>query len=226
MTINERFGLILKNKGMSIKEASVLMGVTEAYIRKLLRPNQSFGIEPTKCILNSFPDVNPTWLLIGEGEILKRETNIIRYVAPYINEELFGVPYVSALVAATFIENLYSMEYDLETYSVKAEDGEELSNGEYIVFDVAGESMMPTIPGGAKILCRKINEEQWEYANGVVVVIYGKTLTVKRILKNDLYNRNAMTLKADNPIHGELTVQRSEIRAMWQATRIISMKIS
>jgi hypothetical protein len=219
---------VLEHLGIKANQLAHNIGLNRAQaIYDVLNPNKNVGISKKMAerIVEKYPQINKTYLLMGEGEMLKNDTNI-KYIAPYINEELSGVPYVSASVAATFIENLYSMEYDLETYGVRAEDGEILTNGEYIVFDVIGESMTPTIPGGAKILCRKIKEEQWEYANGVVVVIYGKTLTVKRILKNDLYNRNALTLKADNPIHGEVTVQHSEIRAMWQAIRIISMKIS
>ncbi len=71
MTINERFGEILKHKGISVKHASSLMNKTEVYIRKLLRPGESFGIEPLKIILNSFPDINTEWLLTGEGNMLK-----------------------------------------------------------------------------------------------------------------------------------------------------------
>ena len=36
---------------------------------------------------------------------------------------------------------------------------------------------------------------------------------------------NVLTLKADNPKHGQLDVERREIRGMWQALRIISQKI-
>jgi transcriptional regulator with XRE-family HTH domain len=218
-----RIKRIIAHYGESDADFAKRIGVDKSNLSKMLSGQRTIGEGIINKIVLS-TDFHKVWIETGEGDMLKSDTNI-RYVAPYINEELSGVPYVSASVAATFIENLYSMEYDLETYGVRAEDGEELTNGEYIVFDVIGESMTPTIPGGAKILCRRIKEELWEYANGVAVVIYGKTLTVKRILKNDLYNRNTLTLKADNPIHGEVTVQHSEIRAMWQAIRIISVKI-
>lgn len=68
-------------------------------------------------------------------------------------------------------------------------------------------------------------EGLWESASGVVSIVYGKTLSVKRILKNSLFLDNVLTLKADNPKHGQLDVERREIRGMWQALRIISQKI-
>lgn len=71
MTINERFGEILKHKKVSIKDAANLMGKTETYIRKILRPGESFGIEPFRKILNSFPEIDSEWLLEGRGNMFK-----------------------------------------------------------------------------------------------------------------------------------------------------------
>ena len=62
-------------------------------------------------------------------------------------------------------------------------------------------------------------------ASGVVVIVYGKTLTVKRILKNCLFNENRLVLKADSPTYGQMEVQLLEIMGMWQAIRIVDQKI-
>ena len=70
-TINERFAELLKYKNISVKEASRMLSKSEAYIRKLLRPGESFGIDPVYCILNGIPDVSAEWLLNGTGNMLK-----------------------------------------------------------------------------------------------------------------------------------------------------------
>ncbi len=179
-------------------------------------------------ISNKYPELNINWLRTGEGSMLKTETQYksdVRYIAPYLNENLINVPYVPQAAIASFVESLYDMEYDLEEYGIRPEEDEDLQDGTYIVFDVAGDSMYPTLSSGTKILCKRISEGHWEYANGVVVIVYGKTLTVKRVLKNNLFGNNSLTLKADNPQHGQLDVERREIRSMWQAIRIVSQKI-
>ena len=48
-----------------------MLSKSEAYIRKLLRPGESFGIDPVYCILNGIPDVSEEWLLNGTGNMLK-----------------------------------------------------------------------------------------------------------------------------------------------------------
>lgn len=71
MTINERFAEILKNKGISVKEAARLINKSEVYVRKLMRAGESFGIEPVLLILNSIEDVNADWLLREKGSMFK-----------------------------------------------------------------------------------------------------------------------------------------------------------
>lgn len=171
----------------------------------------------------------PFEMLIGKQVVgglsnLQNQSDV-KYIAPYLGEDLVNVEYVPSRAYASFIESLYNVGYDLDTYGVRPEDGEDLNNGRYKVFDIEGDSMYPTIHSGSKILCEKINDNNWEYAKGVIVIVYGKTLTIKRILKNDLYISNTLTLKADNPTYGEIDIERCEIRGIWQATRVISMKI-
>lgn len=148
-----------------------------------------------------------------------------REVKPYLREELVNVPYVSIDAKASFVESLYNNTYEEETYGVMSEDGENLNNIEYKVFQIDGDSMTPSIPDKSKVLARIIPDTKWEEASGVVLVVYSKTLTIKRVLKNSLFDKNFITLKADNPIHGQVDVERKEIRGMWQAIRIVSQRI-
>ncbi len=69
MTINERFAEILKSKNISVKDASIIIGKSEGYIRKLMRAGESFGIDPVLLILNSIDNINPDWLLREKGEM-------------------------------------------------------------------------------------------------------------------------------------------------------------
>lgn len=73
MTINERFAELLKFKNISIKDAAEILDKSEGYVRKLLIPNQSFGIEPVKSILNGIKDISIEWLITGEGNMLKND---------------------------------------------------------------------------------------------------------------------------------------------------------
>lgn len=205
-------------------EVAKLIGRDETNISKAKKGNLSYTDTYIDAICATFPEFSKVWLLTGKGEMVSNRSDA-KYVAPYIGENLIKIPYVSVDAAASFVESLYEMEYDIDTFGVMPENGEILDDGSYMVFQVRGNSMEPTIPDHAKILTKKIDEGQWESASGVIVIVYGKTLSVKRILKNSLFCNNTLTIKADNPIHGQVDVVRNEIRGMWQAVRIVSQRI-
>ena len=172
-----------------------------------------------------YKQVNPTYILIGEGPMFLTESSDAQPIKTYINDELIEVPIVDADAAATFIENMYDQHYNVDKYGVMQEEGEDLNSGEYVVFKVVGESMVPTIPDKAKVLAMRIPEERWEELSGVVFVVYGKMFVIKRILKNSLFINNLITLKSDNPLYGQMEVGRTEIRGIWKAIRIVSQRI-
>lgn len=89
MTINERFLSVIKAKGLTIKDAADKIGFTEGYIRKLIIPNQSFGVEPLKTILNSISDLNGNWLITGKGEMFI--SNKIEKDPPITVERLLSI---------------------------------------------------------------------------------------------------------------------------------------
>lgn len=196
------------------------------------------GIQlPSKKTIDAFCekyDVSRAWLYTGEGLFAKtpsgqiepsekdirdalknarmQSDSTISKVAPYLQDILVKVKYVPIDAAASFVESLYNTAYEIDSYGVMPEEGEVLDDS-YMVFQVRGDSMEPTIPDGAKILARKIEEGLWE-----------NTFSQADI-ENSLFLDNVLTLKADNPKHGQLDVERREIRGMWQALRIISQKI-
>lgn len=207
---------VAKKMGSQRSNISSALNGNERYLTDnlLAKFNEAFG---------GIFDVN--WLINGEGSMLKGTAPTISPVKSYIRENLVNVPYVPAVAKASFVESLYDTTYEMDSYGIMPEDGEDLMSGDYIVYQINGDSMSPNIPNTSKVLAKKIPEEKWEMASGVVIIVYGKTLTIKRILKNGLFDGNYLTLKADNPEYGQFQVERTEIRGMWQAIRIVSKKI-
>lgn len=196
-----------------------------------------YGLNKTYILMGNISNTNgdQTILTVSNNSTVSGSNNkcgqagkktTARRMRAYIREELVDVPFVPQDATASFVENFGDMQnLKSDTYGVMQEEGEDLQNGQYVVFQVTGESMTPSIPDEAKVLAVSIPEEKWEEANGVVFVLYGKMLTIKRVLKNSLYLNNIITLKADNPVYGQVDIERSEIRGIWQAERIVSQKI-
>lgn len=205
--------MLAERIGMNRTSVSSALNGSERYatIQMLRRINKAFG--------NIFSE---EWIEKGEGNMLSDPTNAIaKKYEPYNNNRIRFVP-VSA--TASFVDSLYDVAYDMETTEIP-NTRNEIFDDTYVIFQVDGNSMEPTIHHGSKILAKQIDDCQWENASGVVVVVYGKSLVIKRIKKNALYLDNRLVLSSDNHSYGELDIERREIRGMWQALRIIDQDI-
>lgn len=227
--ITKRFIETYKSMGLNgYKMNKACPVLSKQKISNIENGKHEVSLDMLTAFFETYPDVNREYILIGKGNPVvdaqtKNESNVVK-VSPYLQDALVKVQYVPIDAMASFVESLYDTAYEIDSYGVMPEEGEVLDSS-YMVFQVRGDSMEPTIPDGAKILVRRIDEGLWDSVSGVVVIVYGKTLSVKRVLKNSLFLDNILTLKADNPKHGQLDIERREIMGMWQALRIISQKI-
>lgn len=181
-------------------------------------------------IQKSIQAINPEWLLTGNGEMLNTRSSNARLLGgvyasgPKDNEDVVMVDYVPGTATATFIEYNGGTNPQFEKIAVLKQYGEILDNS-YKVFEVMGESMSPRIPNRAKILTKEIPASKWFMAEGVVVVVFGDEVVVKRIIDNDLATNNTIVLSSDNPMYGVRKVSLADIRYMYKAIRIISADI-
>lgn len=219
-----RIKILIEHENVSPSKFAKMIDFNQSNLSKILKGDRNVAPNLINAICDNL-NVSYKWLVNGEGSMFPTESSNAQPIKTYINDELIEVPIVDADAAATFIENMYDQHYNIDKYGVMQEEGEDLNSGEYVVFKVVGESMVPTIPDNAKVLAMRIPEERWEELSGVVFVVYGKMFVIKRILKNSLFINNIITLKSDNPLYGQMEVGRTEIRGMWKAIRIVSQRI-
>ena len=227
--ITDKLRKYFENKGITQKDIAKILGVSNAYVNTLFTGKRAFGKEQAQIWENHF-GLSKVWLLTGEGSMLKETAqadNNATFVAPYITDELVYLPLITTSAVASFVENLQDATEEMDTYPVYMAKGETFDINKHVVIDVSGDSMYPTINDKAKVLCERVKPEQWANIPNekVVVVIYGSSFIIKRLLKNNLAINNSLTLLADNRKYGETTLQRCEIRAIFRVIKKVSEEV-
>jgi len=71
MTINKRIELIIKYLGMNNNSFSKKINVNPTVIHNIIKGRNKPSYDILTAILSTFDNINPTWLLTGEGEMLR-----------------------------------------------------------------------------------------------------------------------------------------------------------
>ncbi len=230
MTIKDRIEEFISLRGIKRSVFERTCGFSNGYTRNLKENPSGTKIED---ILSAYPELNRVWLLSGEGEMLKEKevepnARIVggAFSVGQRDDEVIMVNYVPVAAMATFIESVGSATAaDFDKFPIVPKGNEMADVDKLCIFEVEGDSMYPTIPSGALILAKEIPERSWHYAEGVVVAVYNEFVVVKRIKRNSLSVDNILVLHSDNEKYGDMTVQLSDLRALYKAKRIISSEI-
>lgn len=221
--------LISQGRFSSQKEIGEKIGITNrSYLSQLVNSD----VPPVEFV-NKFttlaPEISASWLLYNEGEMLKSENDNARLVgtaAKVISENTAAVRFFEVTPTASFQEFCTGATETPTTINIMPDSDEQLDES-FCVFEVSGESMAPQIQPHARVLCKEMIPSRWHTLNNAIVVIaYSDRFVIKRIVSNNLKDGNSIILGSDNTAYPDKeTVQLADIRAIFQAKRIISQNI-
>ena len=194
-------------------------------LSEILKKRRDVTIELLRKAIETYK-INPVYIFTGNGpmfmqEEMREEFRVLTIVTDSQNDEqILHVPmpaqvgYASDLGNPSFIQNLPS--YSLPDYKYKV--------GTHRSFDVAGDSMEPTLFEGDKVICSYLEPSLWETAvkkNYVYVVVTKAEVLVKRL---DEYSKEEKTLQlfSDNTYYEPFTVALGNIREIWYVRAKIS----
>ncbi|RXG32012.1 hypothetical protein [Leeuwenhoekiella marinoflava] len=87
----ERIDQFRQHKGISLNAFDASIGRPSGYTGKQIRSSGSVGSDILETILRTYEEINPGWLISGEGEMLKNESDLVKeeqepYPKPEINQ--------------------------------------------------------------------------------------------------------------------------------------------
>ena len=146
MDIKSRLIEFVAYKKVSRRKFQEKIGVSNSYIQNI---SEGIGADVLNRISIQFPELNTTWLLTGEGEMLKRcSTPVHKNTRPRI-------PYDAA--AGTLTETVEGItEYECEEVPVIS-----VFPKYDFTIRIVGRSMEPEYFAGDEVACLKVNEKRF-----------------------------------------------------------------
>jgi hypothetical protein len=164
-------------------------------------------------ISEKYPELNTDWLLTGEGEMLKGNTD---KSTPY------GIIYLPLLPISAQGGSLNDF-----VVSVKETDCEKIISpikGADFAITVSGDSMAPEFPSGSQILVKKINEKAFIDWGKVYVLDTCNGSVIKILVPSEIEGCVKCLSINPDPKYAPFDVAFSDITGIYRVMLCMSMK--
>ena len=215
--IIERIKTIIDYKDISTRQFCIKVGIANGFFDKV----KDVGTEKLLKILNAFPEINPLWLLMGEGSMLKNDTLNSTSDVITADKAAKGIPLVDAQVLGGFGRGKFSIKaQDVKEYYVipKFKD----CKIDFMI-EVSGESMCPKYASGDVVACTVLRESRFiQWGKAYVIGTVEQGLLIKRIypcIENDCFE-----CRSDNEKYPPFEVHKKEITGLALVAGVIRLE--
>lgn len=203
--MEEVINKLLSYSGLNAKAFSEKIGLERPQAIYDLLKGKTKSISPAmkNKILSVFTEINPSWLLTGEGEMLRTAINDTTSL-PDGRQMDNAIPLIPMDAFAGYPPQQYS-DLPVEDYYHVAE----FSRADFLI-RVKGDSMTPKLNGGDIVACKKVYERlffQWHR----IYVIYTNSqgVMIKRVEQSE--RDGCIRLVSDNPSYQPFDIPESDI---------------
>jgi len=214
-----------ENRVRSSRQFALSLDYLPQSLSEILKGRRDVTIELLRKAVEKYK-INPVYVYTGEGPMFMSEEDHQSFRLLTIvtdgedDERIVHVPvpaqagYAGELSNPAFIQDLPT--YTLPDYKYKV--------GTHRSFDVAGDSMEPTLFEGDKVVCSFLEPALWESSlkdNYVYVVVTRADVLVKRVI-NRIGEEKKIELISDNNFYEPYSVGINEVREIWYVRARVS----
>jgi hypothetical protein len=211
-TVKDRLTKFRQYKKLGQGKFEKLSGLSNGYLTQL---RKAPGSEKLQRILCAFPDLNRTWLLTGEGDMLtggQAEQTI-----QSSTDDIHLIPLLPVSAQGGSLNDF--------VVSIKESSCEKIISpikGADYAMSVSGESMAPEYPSGSQILIKRIDEKAFIDWGRVYVLDTCNGTVIKRLFPSDTADK--VLCKSINPEFPPFEVSLSDVYAVYRVLMCMSLK--
>ncbi|MCR5861124.1 S24 family peptidase [Flavobacterium sp. J372] len=212
--VSTRLGEYIEAKGISYYAFENSLGASRGSISKAVKDGKSIGSNMLEKIMNLYQDINPSWLLTGDGEMFKEGHEAIRTFKLKTDTTvesqkipLYDLEAVAGLVPIFSNANQQPVDHISIPHLPKC-DG---------AVYVTGDSMYPILKSGDIVLYKEVNDIATQIFWGEMYLLSvdmggDEYVTVKYVHRSD--ENGSIKLVSENKRHQDKDVPMDSVRAM------------
>ncbi|MDD7276715.1 MAG: S24 family peptidase [Bacteroidales bacterium] len=215
----DRFIEYMKIKGLNDNKVTQECGLSQGLLGQARSGKSDLGAKTIDKILNKYQDLNKTWLITGDGMMLKgEEDNNNNPIAKQTSNPNEGIPLipVEAMAGALTCDTTV-LEYECDRYVVPVFKGADF------LIPVKGSSMYPKYSSGDIVACQRVDMNnlffQW---NKVYVIDTNQGALIKRIKPG--HDENHILIVSDNEKYDPFELPYSAIHAVALVIGVIRLE--
>lgn len=219
--VRTRLEEYISYKGLSIRRFEIIIGAANGYVS-----NIKLSITPAKQkkIQSAFPDLNMSWVLTGEGKML-RESNVTQTTnIPELPKETTKKDPQSKIVPLIPISaqggslndfSISVMNYECEKVVSPMMDVD-------FAISISGDSMAPEYPSGCQVLIKRINESAFIEWGKVYVLDTCNGTIIKKLMPSESSDR--VVCVSINPAYPQFEVAFKYIQGIYRVMMVMAVK--
>lgn len=215
-TIKQRLIEYLSYRNIGQNKFEKMAGISNGYISNI---KSNIGSSILTKIFNVSKDLNPDWLLYGEGSMLKTSPGGVSAMPPPGDEAAHVVPLLPLSAQGGPLNDF--------VLSVREADCEKVVSpipGADLAITVSGDSMSPEYPNGSRLLIKRINEKAFIEWGKTYVLDTCNGSVIKRIVPSAKEGFvKCLSINTD-PIYAPFEVALSDIYGIYKVLLCMSIK--
>lgn len=238
--------LIASGYATSQRELATKLGYRESSFSQILNGHVPMSDKFLGRLKNLEPRIDIGWIKTGYGEMLggaqmevipEEDSDMVFVTQSNTGSKFFRkgdrlfmtVRHVPYAAYGQFANEATTLEPDAEEWSEETYEVDRIAHGNYLSFEVKGDSMdtgsRQSFEAGDRVLVRELERSLWK---DVIrfrdypfwVVVFGSSVLLKQMISQDM-DRGLLTFHSLNPSpeYADFTLSENEIRSLYYVIR-------
>ncbi|HEX5169104.1 MAG TPA: LexA family transcriptional regulator [Cyclobacteriaceae bacterium] len=205
----------------SQKEFAQRIGITQGALSQIESDKSKASFETINKISDEF-NVNCNWLIRGSGEVLLPAESSRTESVGATQSDKASIPLIREEAHAGYVNGVKDRSYlsSLDVYQIPG-----FEKGDYRLFEIVGDSMVPTLHPGEIVVCEFAADSSLIENSSLCVLIYKDGIVAKRVFQYP-EKKGSLILKSDNVEYKTQTLRRSKIFEAWLVRAKITTLLS